>query len=61
MKIKNKSLSKKSKKWLKRHLKNNFKVRVYIPFGMDWYAYSIRRLKENPNIAGYILKDLFRR
>ncbi|MDP7027515.1 MAG: proline dehydrogenase family protein [Candidatus Marinimicrobia bacterium] len=47
--------------WLEKHLKNNFKVRVYIPFGVDWYAYSIRRLKENPNIAGYILKDLFRR
>jgi len=47
--------------WLEKHLKNNFKVRVYIPFGMDWYAYSTRRLKENPNIAGYILKDLFRR
>jgi len=47
--------------WLEKHLKNNFKVRVYIPFGIDWYAYSIRRLKENPNIAGYILKDLFRR
>jgi len=47
--------------WLEKHLKNNFKVRVYIPFGVDWYAYSIRRLKENPNIAVYILKDLFRR
>ena len=47
--------------WLEKHLKNNFKVRVYIPFGVDWHAYSIRRLKENPNIAGYILKDLFRR
>ena len=46
--------------WLKKHLKYNFKVRVYIPFGINWYAYSIRRLKENPNIAGYILKDLFR-
>ena len=47
--------------WLEKHLKNNFKVRVYVPFGKDWYAYSIRRLKENPNIAGYILKDLFKR
>ena len=47
--------------WLEKHLKNNFKVRVYVPLGKDWYAYSIRRLKENPNIAGYILKDLFRK
>ena len=47
--------------WLENHLKNNFKVRVYVPFGVDWYAYSIRRLKENANIARYILKDFFRR
>ena len=47
--------------WLEKHLKNNFKIRVYVPFGKDWYAYSIRRLKENPNIAGYVLKDFFRR
>tara|TARA_B100000315_G_C14595769_1_gene599102 strand:+ start:92 stop:1003 length:912 start_codon:yes stop_codon:yes gene_type:complete len=35
------------------------KVRIYVPFGDEWYDYSIRRLKENPNIAGYILKNLF--
>ncbi len=48
------------KGWLDKHLSNNFKVRVYVPFGEDWYDYSIRRLKENPNIAGYVLKNLFR-
>ena len=47
--------------WLEKHLENGYKVRVYVPYGKDWYEYSIRRLKENPNIAGYILKDLFRR
>ena len=45
--------------WNKRHLDNGYKVRVYVPFGEDWYKYSIRRLKENPDIAGYILKNLF--
>jgi len=35
------------------------KVRVYVPFGQEWYAYSSRRLKENPDMAGYILKNLF--
>ncbi len=35
-------------------------VRIYIPFGDDWYAYSSRRLKENPDIAGYIMKDFFK-
>lgn len=34
------------------------KVRVYVPFGKDWYEYSARRLKENPKIAGYIAKDV---
>lgn len=34
------------------------KVRVYVPFGEHWYAYSVRRLKENPQIAGYALKGL---
>lgn len=36
-------------------------LRVYVPYGQQWYAYSTRRLKENPQIAGYILKSLFRR
>ena len=35
-----------------------FRLRVYVPFGEDWYGYSIRRLKENPSIAGYIVKAL---
>ena len=38
-----------------------YRVRVYIPFGDKWYEYSIRRLKENPNIAGYVLKNMFKR
>jgi len=45
--------------WLERHLSNEYKVRVYIPFGPDWYEYSIRRLKENPNILWYVLKNIF--
>ena len=47
------------KGWIKRHLKNNFKVRVYLPYGPQWYEYSIRRLKENPNIAKYVAKSIF--
>ena len=35
------------------------RLRVYVPFGEQWYAYSVRRLKENPQIAGYVLKALF--
>lgn len=35
------------------------KMRVYVPFGQRWYEYSIRRFKENPNIAGQVLKSIF--
>lgn len=34
------------------------KIRVYVPFGKDWYAYSLRRLKENPSVAGHIVKSI---
>lgn len=34
------------------------KLRVYVPFGKHWYAYSIRRFKENPQVAGYVLKSI---
>jgi proline dehydrogenase len=36
-------------------LAQGFNVRVYVPYGHDWYGYSTRRIKENPRIAGYIL------
>jgi proline dehydrogenase len=34
-------------------------LRVYVPFGKDWFGYSTRRLKENPKMASHILKALF--
>ena len=34
------------------------RLRVYVPYGANWYAYSLRRLKENPRIAGYVLVGL---
>ena len=39
--------------------KDGYKIRIYVPFGEDWYKYSIRRLQENPNIAGHIVKEFF--
>ncbi len=35
-------------------------LRVYVPFGKHWYAYSMRRLKENPSVAGHIMKDILK-
>jgi proline dehydrogenase len=40
---------------------NGHSVRIYVPFGHDWYGYSTRRLKENPQVAGYIAKAIFTR
>jgi proline dehydrogenase len=36
-------------------------LRVYVPFGELWFKYSMRRLAENPNIAGHIVRNLFDR
>jgi len=35
------------------------RLRVYVPFGRYWYAYSIRRFKENPQMVRYIIRALF--
>ncbi len=35
------------------------RLRVYVPFGRSWYAYSIRRFKENPQMVGYVIRALF--
>ena len=34
-------------------------MRVYVPFGKDWFNYSTRRLKENPKMASHIIKAIF--
>jgi len=47
-------------KTLKRLISEGHNVRYYVPFGSDWYPYSMRRLKENPDIAGYVFKDFFK-
>ena len=40
--------------------KLGFKVRYYVPFGAEWYAYSSRRLAENPDLGGFIVKDVLK-
>jgi proline dehydrogenase len=44
-----------------RLLASGERVRIYVPYGDAWYGYSIRRLKENPSIAGYVAQDVARR
>jgi proline dehydrogenase len=40
-----------------RLVRDGHRLRVYVPFGRHWYGYSMRRLQENPKIAGYIAAD----
>jgi len=42
-------------------LRDGHRLRVYVPYGEQWYAYSVRRLKENPQIAGYAFKAILHR
>ena len=44
-----------------RLVRDGHRLRVYVPFGTHWYGYSMRRLQENPKIAGYIASDTFGR
>jgi proline dehydrogenase len=37
------------------------RLRVYVPFGKHWYAYSIRRFKENPQMVRHVIRALFSR
>jgi proline dehydrogenase len=36
-------------------------VRLYVPYGRAWYAYSLRRLRENPAVAGHVMRSLWSR
>ena len=40
-----------------RLVRDGHRLRIYVPFGEHWYRYSLRRLQENPKIAGYVASD----
>lgn len=42
-------------------LRAGHRLRIYVPFGRHWYQYSLRRFKENPQVAAYVVKALFDR
>ena len=44
-----------------RLVRDGHRLRIYVPFGSQWYSYSVRRLQENPKIAGYIAADTLNR
>ena len=40
-------------------LSEGHRLRLYVPFGKDWFGYCSRRIKENPKMAGDIIKAIF--
>lgn len=44
-----------------RLLSAGHRVRVYVPYGKDWHAYSMRRLARNPEVARHVIKAFFSR
>lgn len=40
-------------------IRDGHKLRVYVPYVQRCYEYSVRRLKENPQIIGYVVKNIF--
>ena len=42
-------------------VREGHRLRIYVPFGERWYEYSLRRLQENPKIAGYVAVDTLNR
>jgi proline dehydrogenase len=47
---------------LRRIIRNSgHRLRVYVPYGREWYAYSTRRLKENPQVTHYVIQNFFNR
>lgn len=41
-----------------RILDQGHRLRVYVPYGRDWYPYSIRRLRENPTVAWHVMRAM---
>ncbi|MCL6480574.1 MAG: proline dehydrogenase family protein [Firmicutes bacterium] len=42
-------------------VREGYRVRIYIPFGPDWFPYFMRRLAERPANLFFLLRNLFRR
>jgi proline dehydrogenase len=44
----------------RRLVRDGYKLRVYIPYGRDWFPYFMRRLAERPANIGFFVRNLFR-
>jgi proline dehydrogenase len=45
----------------RRLVKDGYRVRIYIPFGGDWFPYFMRRLAERPANVGFLIRNVFRK
>jgi proline dehydrogenase len=45
----------------RRLVRDGYRVRVYIPYGRDWFPYFMRRLAERPANVGFLLRNFFRK
>jgi len=45
----------------RRLVKGGYRVRVYIPYGQDWFPYFMRRLAERPANIGFLLRNFFQK
>jgi proline dehydrogenase len=45
----------------RRLVHDGYRVRIYIPFGNDWFPYFMRRLAERPANIGFMIRNFFRR
>jgi proline dehydrogenase len=44
----------------RRLVSDGFRIRIYIPYGRDWFPYFMRRLAERPANIGFLLRNFFR-
>ena len=44
----------------RRLVRDGFRVRIYIPYGRDWFPYFMRRLAERPANVGFLVRTFFR-
>jgi proline dehydrogenase len=44
----------------RRLVRDGYRVRIYVPFGQEWFPYFMRRLAERPANLGFIVRNFFR-
>ena len=45
----------------RRLVRDGYRIRIYIPYGRDWFAYFMRRLAERPANVGFLLRNFLRK